>query len=127
MLPSGESLYNVEMQVAFGKIVDGRVELDADLPEGASVTVLVMEGNGTFEADSDTEKMLLKAVAQCDRNETTPMAQFLDGLAESTRRISLMPIRVSRARTSKRQCAMRRTSNPIQAVHVSGAQNDGEP
>ena len=80
MLPSGESLYNVSMRVAFGKIVDGRVELDADLPEGASVTVFVMEGDGTFEADSETETMLLEAIAQCRRNGTTPMAQFLDEL-----------------------------------------------
>jgi hypothetical protein len=80
MLPSGESLYNVAMRIAFGKIVGGRVELDADLPEGTSVTVLVMEGDGTFEADSETEKMLLEAIAQCRRNGTTPMAQFLDEL-----------------------------------------------
>jgi hypothetical protein len=44
------------------------------------VTVLVMEGDGTFEADSETEKMLLEAIAQCRRNGTTPMAQFLDEL-----------------------------------------------
>ena len=80
MLSSRESLYNVDMLIAFGKVADGRVELDADLPEGASVTVLVMEGNGTFGADPETEKMLLEAIAQCDRNETTPMARFLEEL-----------------------------------------------
>ena len=80
MLSSGESLYNLDMRIASGRVVGGRVELDADLPEGASVTVLVMEGDGTFEADSETEKMLLEAIAQCRRNGTTPMAQFLDEL-----------------------------------------------
>lgn len=80
MLPSRESLYNVDMRIAFGKVVDGRVQLDADLPERASVTVLMMEGDGTFEADPDTEKMLLEAITQCDRNETTPMAQLLQEL-----------------------------------------------
>lgn len=80
MLPSSESPYNADMRIASGKVVHGRVELDAHLPEGASVTVLVMEGDGTFEADSETEKMLLEAIAQCRRNGTTPMAQFLDEL-----------------------------------------------
>ncbi len=73
-------LYNVDMLIAFGTVANGRVEVDADLPEGASVSVLVMEGNGTFEADSETEKMLLEAIAQCRRSATTPMAQFLDEL-----------------------------------------------
>jgi hypothetical protein len=80
MLSSGESLYNLDMRIASGKIVGGRVELDADFPEGTSVTVLAMDGDGTFEADSETEKMLLEAIAQCRRNATTPMAQFLDVL-----------------------------------------------
>lgn len=79
-VPSGKSLYNGDVRIAFGKVVDDRVEFDADLPEGAFVTVLVMEGDGTFKADPDTEMMLLDAIAQCDRNETTLMAQFLDGL-----------------------------------------------
>lgn len=54
------------MQVASGKVVAGRVELDGELPEGASVTVLALDGDETFEADSETEKMLLDAIAQCD-------------------------------------------------------------
>ncbi len=65
------------MRIASGKVVDGRVELDADLPEGASVTVLALEGDETFEADAETEKMLLEAIAQCDRGQTTPMGDFL--------------------------------------------------
>ena len=73
-------LYNVDMLIAFGKVANGRVEVDADLPEGASVSVLVMEGDGTFEAASETEKMLLETIAQCRRSGTTPMAQFLDEL-----------------------------------------------
>jgi hypothetical protein len=68
------------MRIAPGKVVDGRVELDAELPEGASVTVLAMEGDGTFEADAETEKMLLEAIAQCDRNQTTPMTELLSEL-----------------------------------------------
>ena len=65
------------MRIAPGKVVDGRVELDAELPEGASVTVLALEGDETFEADAETEKMLLDAIAQCRRGQTTPLKDVL--------------------------------------------------
>ena len=65
------------MRIASGKVVGGRVELDTDLPEGTSVTVLAPEGDETFEADPETEKMLLEAIAQCQRGETTPLPDFL--------------------------------------------------
>ena len=68
------------MRIASGKVVDGRVELDAELPEGASVTVLAPEGDETFEADAETEQMLLQSIAQCDKGQTTPMAQLLSEL-----------------------------------------------
>jgi len=65
------------MRIASGKVVDGRVELDAELPEGASVTVLAPEGDETFEADPETEKMLLEAMAQCRRGDVTPLKELL--------------------------------------------------
>ena len=65
------------MRIASGKVVGGRIELDAELPEGASVTVLALEGDETFEADAETEKMVLEAIAQCDRRQTTPMTELL--------------------------------------------------
>lgn len=68
------------MQITSGKVVGRRVELDADLPEGTLVTVLALEGDETFEADPETEKMLLDAIAQCDRGQTTPMTQLLSEL-----------------------------------------------
>jgi hypothetical protein len=68
------------MQIASGKVVAGRVELDAELPEGALVTVLALEGDETFKADAETEQMLLQAIAECDNGQTTPMAQLLSEL-----------------------------------------------
>ena len=68
------------MQIMSGKVVGRRVELDADLPEGTLVTVLALEGDETFEADPETEKMLLEAIAQCDRGQTTPMTRLLSEL-----------------------------------------------
>lgn len=69
--------YNAAMKIALGKVVDGRIELDAELPEGASVTVLALEGDETFEADAETETMLLEAMAQCQRGQTTPLKNVL--------------------------------------------------
>jgi hypothetical protein len=65
------------MRIAPGKVVDGRIELDAELPEGASVTVLAPEGDETFEADPETEKMLLESIAQCRRGQVTPLKELL--------------------------------------------------
>jgi hypothetical protein len=39
--------------------------------------VLALEGDETFEADAETEQMLLQAIAQCDKGATTPIAQLL--------------------------------------------------
>jgi hypothetical protein len=68
------------MVIASGKVVGGRIELDSELPEGASVTVLAREGDETFEADPETERMLLDAIAQCERGDTIPIAQLLGEL-----------------------------------------------
>ncbi len=68
------------MVIATGRVVDGRVELDSALPEGASVTVLARDGDETFEADPATERMLLDAIAQCERGETIPINDLLDDL-----------------------------------------------
>ncbi|HYR29838.1 MAG TPA: hypothetical protein VEU30_15315 [Thermoanaerobaculia bacterium] len=69
------------MRVASGRVIDGRVELeDVDLPEGANVTVLLREGDETFEADEETERMLLESIAECDRGETVPFETVLEEL-----------------------------------------------
>ena len=70
------------MVIASGKVVDGRVELDSELPEGTSVTVLARDGDETFEADPETERNLLDAIAQCDRGDTVSLPQLLDQLRD---------------------------------------------
>ena len=65
------------MRIAPGKVVDGRVELDGELPEGASVTVLAPDDDETFDADPETEKILLDAIAQCRRGQVTRLNDFL--------------------------------------------------
>jgi len=68
--------------IASGKVVGGRVELDSELPEGTSVTVLARDGDETCEAGSETERMLLDAIAQCERGDTTPLPQLLGQLRD---------------------------------------------
>ena len=68
------------MQIASGKVVGGRVELEGELPEGATVTVIAREADETFEVDNDTEQILLRAVEQCQRGKTIPMGDLLDEL-----------------------------------------------
>ena len=68
------------MRFAPGKVVGGRVEFAGSLPEGASVAVLALDSDGTFEADAETEEMLLRAIAQCNEGRTTPMTDLLSEL-----------------------------------------------
>ena len=68
------------MRVATGRVIDGHVELtDAQLPEGASVTVLLPEEE-TFEADPETERILLESIAQCERGEAVPIETVFEEL-----------------------------------------------
>ena len=69
------------MRIASGRVIGGRVELeDAELPEGSAVTVLFSEGDETFEADPETERMLLESIAQCERGQTVPIERVLEEL-----------------------------------------------
>jgi hypothetical protein len=68
------------MQITSGKVVGGRIELDADLPEGASVTVIARDADETFEVDEATERMLLDAIAQCESGHTVPLDTVLSDL-----------------------------------------------
>lgn len=65
------------MRIALGRVVDGRIELDAELPEGTSVTVLALDGDETFAANAETEQVLLDAMTQCRRGQTTPLKDVL--------------------------------------------------
>lgn len=65
------------MQIASGKVVDGRVVVDGDLPEGADVTLLALDGEETFEVDAELEAVLLESIAQGDRGETISAVDLL--------------------------------------------------
>lgn len=65
------------MQIASGKVVNGRVVVEADLPEGAEVTLLALDGEETFEVDAELEAVLLQSIAQGERGETIPADKLL--------------------------------------------------
>ena len=58
------------MRVINGKVVGGSVVLEgATLAEGAKVTVLVREGEETFELQPEEEARLLEAIDDADRGD----------------------------------------------------------
>ena len=65
------------MQIASGKVVNGQVVVDAELPEGADVTLLALDGEETFEVDEELEAVLLESIAQGERGETISGEELL--------------------------------------------------
>ena len=65
------------MQVTSGKVVSGRVELEAELPEGTEVTVLARDSEETFEADAELEAVLLESIARGQRGERISAEELL--------------------------------------------------
>jgi hypothetical protein len=65
------------MQIASGKVVRGQVVVDAELPEGAEVTLLAHDGEETFEVDAELEAVLLESIAQGERGETMSAEELL--------------------------------------------------
>ena len=65
------------MQITSGKVIDGRVELDAELPEGTEVTVLARDSEEAFEVDAELEAVLLESIAQGQRGERISAEELL--------------------------------------------------
>ena len=59
-----------DMQIASGKVVDGQVVVEGDLPEGSDVTLLAFDGEEEFEVGAELEAVLLESIAQGQRGET---------------------------------------------------------
>jgi len=65
------------MQIASGKVVNGQIVVDGDLPEGADVTLLALDGEEEFEVDAELEAVLLESIAQGQRGETISAEELL--------------------------------------------------
>ena len=70
------------MKVATGKVVEGKVVLEGvSLEEGASVTVLANDDDGSFDLTPGQEQELLLSIAGADRGETVSAQEVLAKLA----------------------------------------------
>ena len=68
------------MQIASGKVIDGRVVVDAELPEGADITLVALDGEETFEVSPELEATLLESLAQARRGEVISAEELLKEL-----------------------------------------------
>ena len=65
------------MQIASGKVVNGQVAVDAELPEGAGVTLIALDDEETFEVTPELEALIHESIAQGRRGETIPAEELL--------------------------------------------------
>lgn len=71
------------MKVATGTVIDGKVVIEGEtLAEGSTVTVVLREGDETFELTAEEEMELLASIAEIERGEFTSG----EGLLERLRR-----------------------------------------
>jgi Mg-chelatase subunit ChlI len=69
------------MQVATGKVVNGKVEVSGvDLPEGAVVAVVMRGADEPFELTPEQEDELVAAVSEIERGEFVTLEQLLESL-----------------------------------------------
>lgn len=74
------------MKVATGKVIDGKVVVEGvSLEEGASVTVIAKDDDGSFELTPEQEAELLLSLAEADRGETISAEEVLAKLARRHR------------------------------------------
>lgn len=68
------------MQIASGKVVNGQVVVEAELPEGAEITLIALDGEETFEVTPELKALLLESIAQGARGETISADELLEEL-----------------------------------------------
>ena len=69
------------MKVATGTVIDGKVVLEGEtLAEGSTVTVVLREGDETFELTAEEEAELLASIAQIERGEFISGEELLERL-----------------------------------------------
>ena len=69
------------MKITTGKVIGGKVVVDAPLEEGASVTVLAPDKERGFTFSPEEEAEILRSIAEADRGETVPAEDVLARLA----------------------------------------------
>lgn len=79
------------MRVATGKVIDGKVVVEgAAVVEAAAVTVLVREGDETFEVSPEQEAELLLAIGKADRGATITGDQIIRNRRDGSHEVSYL-------------------------------------
>jgi hypothetical protein len=66
------------MMITTGKVNDGVIKVDPErLPDGTIVTLLVQEGDETFDLSPAQEAELCAAIAEADRGELVDASKVL--------------------------------------------------
>jgi hypothetical protein len=65
------------MRVASGKVVQGQIIYEGELPEGSDVTLIADDHELGFQVDPELKAVLLEAIAGCDRGEKISADQLL--------------------------------------------------
>ena len=68
------------MTIVPGKVVNGRIEVDDQLPEGAEVMVYLEGDERDFELTPEQLAELDEAIAEADRGEGVPADEVLRAL-----------------------------------------------
>ena len=71
------------MLITTAKVTNGMIQIDNDLPDGTTVTLLAHEGDETFELDAAQESELLAAIAEGERGELVSAAELLGQIRRS--------------------------------------------
>ena len=71
------------MQIASGRIVNGQIVVEAELPEGAEVTLIALDGEELFEVSPELKAVLLESIAQGARGETISADELFEELRRS--------------------------------------------
>jgi hypothetical protein len=72
------------MRVTTGRVEDGKIVVleEPPLEEGTEVTIVVPEGDETFELNEEDEAELLAAIQQADRGEVVSGEEVLRKLRQ---------------------------------------------
>jgi hypothetical protein len=61
------------MRVVHGRVEQGRIVVDEELPEGTEVTVVVAAGEETFELDEEQIAALRESIDEANLGQLVPL------------------------------------------------------
>ena len=68
------------MQIASGKVVAGQVVIEAELPEGADITLIALDGEESFDVTPELETIILASIAEGRQGNVISAEELLQEL-----------------------------------------------